>query len=323
MTDLKLDIEREVFQAEERIRPYIRQTYLQRSPAWSAAGGGDVFFKLENLQHTGSFKARGALSKLSWLSPEQRGAGVVIASTGNHGAASAYAMAQTGAKGTIFVPENASPVKINAIEALGGQLRYFGDDSVAAERRARAFAAEKGLTYISPYNDPQVIGGQGTIGLELAQQAGQLDAVFVSLGGGGLVAGIAGILKTTMPDVQIIACSPKNSQVMAESIRAGKILELPSLPTLSDGTAGGVEEGSITFEPCRRLIDDYLTITEQEIAAAMRRYIETEHLLLEGSAGVACAGYLQTQERWRGKRVAIVVCGGNISPDVLGRVLTI
>ena len=258
------DVVSEVRAAEKRIRPHIRETYLEHSNRYSGSGGGEVFLKMENLQHTGSFKVRGALNKIQTLATEQLEGGVVTASTGNHGAAVAFALGKLGAKGTVFVPGTASPDKVALVERLGAEVRYYGDDCAEAETHARAFAGDNGLPYISPYNDPQIVGGQGTIGLELDRQLDRIDAVFVSLGGGGLISGIAAYLKSRHPGVKIVGCSPENSQVMIQSVRAGKILDLPSKPTLSDGTAGGVEPGAITFELCRQLVKEYVTVSEAE-----------------------------------------------------------
>jgi threonine dehydratase len=223
--------------------------------------------------------------------------------------------------GIIFVPKNATPSKVQAIERIGAEVRYFGKDTVDTEVHARQYAAQNRLTYVPPYNDPQVVGGQGTIGVELARQLDQIDAVFVSLGGGGLISGIAGYLKSVHPGVQIIGCSPENSQVMIQSVRAGEILDLPSLPTLSDGTAGGVEAGSITFELCRILVDEYVTVTEYEIKESLRLFVQTHHMLIEGSAAVSIASYLKIRGRFAGKNVAIIICGANISPETLKKVL--
>ena len=177
------------------------------------------------------------------------------------------------------------------------------------------------MTYISPYNDLQVAAGQGTIGIELARQLDTFDAVFVSLGGGGLISGIAGYLKSINPNVHIIGCSPENSQVMIQSVKAGKILDLPSLPTLSDGTAGGLEPGAITFELCQALVDDYITVTEDEIKESLRLFMQTHHMMIEGAAAVAIASYLKMFERFKGKNVVIIICGANISLEILKGIL--
>lgn len=311
----------EIQRAGQRIRPFIRRTYLEPSAYYSQLSGANVFFKCENLQHTGSFKARGALNKLLSLSETERANGVVSASTGNHGAAVAFAAARVGTRALIFVPHKAAASKLAAIERLGGEVRVHGHDSVEAERQARAYAAERGLAFVSPYNDPQVIGGQGTIGLELADQLPEVDAVLASVGGGGLIAGIAAALKQARPAARVVGCWPENSQVMLQSIKAGRILDLPSEPTLSDGTAGGVEEDSITFPLCRDLIDDYETVSEAEIAEQMRSFMAAHHQLIEGSAAVPIAALLKKREQLAGKNVVVVLCGANVDLETLSEVL--
>ena len=245
----------------------------------------------------------------------------MTASTGNHGAAAAFSLGKFNAKGIVFVPEDAATVKVQAIERLGAEVRHYGDDGAVTEAHARQFARKHGMTYISPYNDPQVIGGQGTIAVELAQQQDHLDVLFAALGGGGLISGIAGHLKSIRPEIKIIGCSPKNSQVMIESIKAGRILDLPSLPTLSDGTASGVEPDSITFDLCRELVDDYETVTETEIQENLRQYMHFHHMLIEGSAAVAVAAFVKQGRRLAGKNVVVVLCGANIGLDTLKEIL--
>jgi threonine dehydratase len=316
-----MDVVQEVLDAEQRIRPHIRETIVEHSPVLSERGGARVYAKLENLQHTGSFKVRGALNKVLSLTEERRARGVVTASTGNHGAAVAYSLGRLNESGMVFVPENADRSKVEAIKRLGAEVRYYGQDCAEAEVHARAYALEHGMVYVSPYNDPQVIGGQGTVGVELARQLEGIDAVYVALGGGGLISGIAGYLKSVQPGVQMIGCSPKNSQVMIQSVKAGQILDLPSLPTLSDGTAGGIEAGAITFDLCRTLVDDYLTVSEEEIAASLRLFIGAHHMLIEGAAAVAIAAYLKSCQRFAGQNVVIVICGANISLETLRQVL--
>jgi len=307
--------------AESRIRPFVRRTYLEYSDVLSQATGAEVHLKCENLQHTGSFKVRGALNRILAMNEAERRRGVVAASTGNHGKAVAFALRQVGATGAVFVPHGSSAAKVEAMKRMGVTVRFEGSDSVASEQRARAFAEQHQMTYVSPYNDPLVVGGQGTIGLELIAQLDHLDAVFVSLGGGGLLAGVAGYLKSLRPSTEIIGCSPQNSKVMIESVRAGSILDLPSQPTLSDGTAGGVERDAITFDPCRRLVDDFVTIEEHVISETLRTFLSTHAMLIEGSAAVALAGCLAYGARLRDKHVAVILCGGNIGLETLSAVL--
>jgi threonine dehydratase len=311
----------EILRAESRVRPYIRETPLAESLALSELGGGRALLKLENLQHTGSFKARGALNLLLALPPEERARGVVAASSGNHGVAVAFGARALGAPALVFVPEDASSVKVAAMRRLGAEVRAHGTDTLEAELFARAYAAGRGMAYASPYNDPLVVAGQGTVGVEIARQAERLDAVVVAVGGGGLVAGTAAYLRSVWPGVCVIGAQPAASAVMAESARAGQILDLPSLPTLSDGTAGGIEPGAITFELCRALVDEYVLVSEEEIAAGMRLLLEAEHTLAEGAAGVAVAAYLRAAPDMRGQTVGVVVCGANVSLAALRSVL--
>lgn len=309
------DLPAEVMRAESRIRPWIRETPLERSPI--AAAGARLYLKLENLQHTGSFKARGAFSKLLSLDPLDRARGVIAASTGNHGAAVAYAAAELHTRARIVVPTDANPAKVAAIEARGGEVLVHGDDSAVSETYARGLAAAEDVPYISPYNDAGVVAGQGTVGIELTRQLPGLDAVFIALGGGGLLAGVAAHVKSVWPGTVVIGCSPENSPVMIESLKAGRILDLPSTPTLSDGTAGGVEQGAITFDWCRALGDSYITVSEAEIRQAMGSVLETHHLAVEGAAGVALAAFLRQACAWRDRTVAVILCGGNVGPGVL------
>lgn len=316
-----MDLVENIVRAERRIRPYIRKTILEHSPVLSQLGGANVYCKLENLQYTGSFKARGAMNKLLSLTDAERARGVVTASTGNHGAAVARSVQVLGASGLVFVPEDASPSKVQAIERLGAEVRYHGQDCVEAEVYARQYAERHQLCYVPPYNDVEVISGQGTIGVELQDQLDRIDVVYASLGGGGLMSGVAAYCKSVQPGVCLIGCSPERSQVMIQSVRAGQILDLPSLPTLSDGTAGGIEAGSITFELCRDLVDDYVTVTEPEIKESLRFFIETHHMLIEGAAAAAIAAYIKTHERFPGQNVVIVICGANISLKTLKTIL--
>lgn len=307
--------------AARRIAPYARRTPLLHSLGLSRMTGADVYLKLENLQFTGSFKARGALNKVLSLSEDDRRRGVVTASTGNHGAAVAYALGRLGSSGTVWVPETADPAKVRRIEALGGRVEYFGRDSAETEAHARRVAEREGLVYVSPYNDLDVVAGQGTVGLEILDDRAEPDAVYVAVGGGGLISGVAAWLDARSPRTAIVGASPRNSCVMAESVRRGEIVELPSLPTLSDGTAGGVEPGAITFDWCRDLVDEFDLVDEAAIAAAMRLVVDEEHLVIEGAAGVAVASLLAQAARWRGRRVVAVLCGGNVSAERLARIL--
>jgi len=312
----------EIQAAAPRVQPFVRETYLDFSKKFSQLIGGEVSFKLENLQYTGSFKYRGATNRIRSATHAEFDAGFVTASTGNHGAAFAKAAQIAGAAGIIFVPNHAAEAKLNNMAQYDADIRKHGNDGVITETHARRYAADNGMTFISPYNDIGVAAGQGTIGVELTQQMdAPADVVFVALGGGGLISGIGCYLKSIWPSVKIVGCSPHNSKVMVDSVAAGEILELTSLPTLSDGTAGGVEQGSVTFEFIREFVDEFETVTEEEIGDAMRVYMANSHQMIEGAAGVAVASLIKRKEQLAGMRVVVVICGGNIGLDTLGSVL--
>jgi threonine dehydratase len=316
-----LDLVRNVEAAAARIAPYVRETPVEPSPELSRRTGAEVVLKLENLQVTGSFKLRGAMNKLSLLGAGERARGVVTASSGNHGGAVAWGLRALGGRGVVFVPEDASPAKVAAIRERGAEVRAEGHDSGLSESLARRYAGAQGLTYVSPYNDPDIVAGQGTVGLELARQAPDIEVLFVALGGGGLIGGVGGYLKGIGRRVTLVACSPENSAVMHHSLAAGRVLEMESKPTLSDGTAGAVEAGTITFDLCREVVDESLLVSETEIADAMRLVIAQHHTMIEGAAGVAVAACLKAASRFRGRRVGIVLCGANIAVEKLAAVL--
>lgn len=311
------DIATAAEQAAARIAEIVCETPLRRSAAFSEAAGAEVWFKLENHQHTGSFKLRGAANCLMTLPPDQRAAGCVAASSGNHGAAVAYAMRALGIDGVIFVPEQTSPAKIDAIRGYGGDVRFFGTDGLDTEQHARAYAEQHGMHYVSPYNDAAVIAGQGTCGVEIARQLPDVDTALVAVGGGGLISGVGSVLKRHNPTLQLVGCQPGASAVMAQSVAAGEILDLPSDTTLSDGTAGGVEPGAMTFELCRQLVDEFVLVSEPAIAAAMRDYMAAENDRIEGAAGVAIAALAARRAEFAGRRIVVIICGGNVTQAVL------
>lgn len=315
------DIQNEVLQAEKRIQSYILKTPAYHSIVLSRATKANVFLKCENLQLTGAFKIRGALNKILSLSPSARAQGIVTASSGNHGAAVAYSLAKLAIPGVIFVPENAAKTKIANIRTYSENLQFYGQDCVDTEAHARAYARQHTMHYISPYNDPEVVAGQGTIGVELLDQIETIDAVFVPIGGGGLIAGIAGYLKSVRPHIQIIGCLPENSPVMAESIKQNCIVAMTTLPTLSDATAGGIEADSITFDLCREFVDDYVLVSEAQISEAIKSMIKTQHLLIEGAAGVALASFHKVADRFSGQNVVIVLSGANIGFETLQEIM--
>ena len=314
-------IHQSVKAAANRISEHVRRTPFERSVMMSELTGADVWLKLENQQYTGSFKFRGAMNKMLTLSQSERECGIYAASTGNHGAAVAYACQKLDVPSIIYVPENSSEAKLANMKSFGAEIRVHGKDCMDGELKARKVADSTGGIYLSPYNDPEVVSGQGTISAEIASQCSGLDAVIVSVGGGGLISGVGGYLKSIWPDIEVIAASPENHAVMIHSLKAGEIIKIDPAPTISDGTAGGVEAGSVTFEMCQEFVDQMVLLTEQEIQDGIIQLIEKERILVEGAAGTAIAALIKKKNDLRGKRVGIIVCGRNISLEVLRKIL--
>lgn len=299
--------------AYQRIRPWVRETPLERS--------GTVYLKLEHLQQTGSFKFRGASNKIAMLTPEQAARGVIAASNGNHGLGVAAAAQMRGISAEVYVSTHVAPAKAERIKSLGATIRYAGDDPLTAELNARQAADNAGKVFISPYNDFDVMAGQGTIAVELERQLPSIDAVFVAVGGGGLIGGIGSYFKAVKPGVEIVGCWPETSPVMYQCMRAGKVVEVAEQPTLSESTAGGLEPGAVTLDVCRRVIDRSVMVSEDDILAAMGGLLHGEHWIVEGAAGVAMAAYRKEAERYEGKNVVVLLCGRNCSPGVMKRLV--
>ncbi len=316
-----MDLFDEILQANERIRDDILQTPLLYSNWLSNYCNGNVYLKLESEQVTGSFKARGSLNKLKWIREQQLDALPVTASTGNHGLGFARACNLLGMKGKVFLPKNAVSSKVKAIKAYDVELEFYGNDPFTTEKYARQKAEENGWIYVSPYNDTQIVAGQGTIGIEILEHLTNPDNILVTVGGGGLISGIGTYLNEKSSGTKIIGCQPENSPEMSVSVRAGEYKEIESKPTLSDGSAGGFEPDSITFDMCKKLVDDFVLITEDEIKQAVRSVIKHHSKLVEGSAGVAIASLLKNPDRFIGQTTVIVVCGANISLNKLQSIL--
>jgi threonine dehydratase len=316
------DVVRQVTLAEGRIRPFIRATPLEPSPALSAAAGCRVHLKLENVQVTGSFKARGAFNKLLSLTDAERAAGVVTASTGNHALAVAHALGVLDVAGEIFLPSTVSPLKLEALRSRGADLRLVDADPGRVETIARAHADATGRVFISPYNDPEVIGGQGTIAVELLRELEAMDTVLVPVGGGGLIAGIGGFLKARDPAVRVVGCQPAASPVLAASVAAGRIVEMPSGVSLSDATLGLLEPGAITFPICQSSVDEWLIVEESELRAAVRLILEQHSLLIEGAAALPVAALLGAGRRYEGRTMALVLSGSHPALPDLAQLLS-
>ncbi len=317
---MELNISSLIEEASERIKPFRYLTPLEYSHVLSEELSCSVYLKLENYQVTGSFKARGALNKI--LKLKESGDHIVTASTGNHAAAVSYALKEVGLNGTIFLPENVTETKINFLKQFTNiELKYYGNDSVVTEKQARKWASKNHCNFVSPYNDIDIIAGQGTIGLEIINQiGGSPNAVFVPVGGGGLISGIASYLKYNS-STDVVGCQPENSAVMHRSVEAGKILDIESAPTVSDGTAGGVEEDSITYPFCSELVDSWVDVSENEILKAMKSIIIDHHMMIEGAAGLALASLSKEKHKYVGKKVVLILCGNKINEQLLFKVL--
>jgi len=314
-------IQNEVLEAEKRIRKHIRETPLEFSPFLSKQVNCGVYLKCENIQVTGSFKFRGAVNYFLSLTEPEKQKGLVTSSTGNHGAAFAYLLNKFGGSGTIYVPETAAPSKVEALRSLGIKIVFHGDDCVETELYARQEAEKRGQFYIAPYNHLKIIGGQGTVAVELLKQIDKMDAVFVPVGGGGLISGVAGYLKSQNRDIRIIGCQPENSHVMKASVEAGRIVEMASKPTLSDGTAGGIEPGSITVDICREYVDDFVLLTEKEIEDAILLVLQKHYMLIEGAAALSVAALLKMKKAHQNKTVVLILSGKKIGIEAIQHIV--
>lgn len=313
-------IVREVERAAARLRERLAPTPLLRSEWLSGLVGREVLLKLETVQPTGSFKVRGAWNRMLALDGSERARGVVAASSGNHGLALAFVARELGVRAMVCVPTTTPVAKREAIGAMGAEVAVVGSDCVLTEQHARAEAARRGAVYVSPYNDMLVAAGQGTVAVELLAQRSDLAAVVVSVGGGGLIGGMGAWLHAHAPAVRVLGVSPEASPAMDECVRAGRIVDVPCGPTWSDSTAGGVEEGAVTFAWCRDFVHAWLRVDEDAIGRAIVDMLRHQHLLVEGAAALAVAGLLQARELPQGP-VAVVVCGANLPFDLLQRAI--
>jgi threonine dehydratase len=309
-----------VLQAHGIIKHHIRETSVERAQSLES-GAGEVWLKLECQQITGSFKVRGALHRVSALSDDERTRGIVACSAGNHGLGVAHAAELSAIPATIFVPRTVDPARKEMLERSSASVHIIGDSYEDCEKKARQVATELSKTFISPYNDPWVIAGQGTLGIELLRQIPHLEVVLLGVGGGGLAAGVAGYLKAAKPSIKIVGVSPANSAGMYDLVTGISPDFAAHMETLSDSTAGAVEAGSITIDMCRALIDQWILVDEADIKAAMRYLFYEHRLVVEGAGALALAGFLKERTRIQPYATALVVCGGNIDPKRFLRVV--
>lgn len=316
-----LDVPRLVREAHERCRDYLPPTPLEYSPYLSDQIQGEVWLKLDSMQRTASFKFRGAINKILSLSEEELDRGVVTASTGNYALAVAEAMRIRNRSATIYVARDLEASRLDLLRTHGLELVVTGDGAWDAEKEARRVAAEEDRIYVSPYNDPVVVGGQGTCGYEISRQLPDLDAALFACGGGGLLAGSGGWLKSHNPAIEVFGVSPANSPVMRESMLVKKVMEMKTYPTLADTCAGGVDLDTITLDLCLRYVEEIFLLTEEEIEAAIRLLFEEHRLVVEGSGALSVGGLLKRAGHFKGKKVVATVCGRNIDLEVFKRII--
>ncbi len=307
---------REIEKAAERIAGVSTRTPLVESPALSRRAGCEVYLKLECFQPIKVFKIRGAYNKISQV-PQRS---VVAASSGNHGIAVAYSSRLLDKKCTIVVPENAVEEKVSAIQEYGGEVVRVGKISSERETKARQIAEATGSAFVHPFNDASVIAGQGTCGLEIAQQLHDFDSVLVPVGGGGLISGVSTALKATKPMTKVYGVEPEGAPKLSAALKAKKVVSIPSPSSMADGLIPSAL-GELAFKICSRNVNGAFAVSEGEILAATRAMVNEARIIAEPSGAAALAPLLTARGRRLGEKVVVVVSGGNISRDLLARVL--
>jgi threonine dehydratase len=309
MTHVSVD---EIRAAHQLIRPIIRYTPMESSRPLQERVGGNVFLKCENLQRTGSFKIRGAYTRISRLSAAEKAAGVVAASAGNHAQGVALAASLLGISSTVFMPIGASIAKLQATKAYGAHVHMFGTTLDQSLDQARRFVAETGGVLVHPFDHPDILAGQGTVGLEILEQTPEVGTIVVALGGGGLISGIAAAVKPQRPDVKIIGVQAAQAAAWPGSLQAGRPVRLEQMSTLADGIAVG-EPTAITYAHVSELVDDVVTVSEDQLSRAMLLCLERAKLVVEPAGAAAVAAIMAHPDRFEPPVVA-VLSGGNIDP---------
>jgi threonine dehydratase len=307
--------------ARDRIKDAVYYSPCPHSIPLSEITGMEIYCKLDNLQRTGSFKERGARNALVQLPGDQQKRGVIAASAGNHAQALAYQGKLLGIPATVVMPKFAPLIKVNNCQKLGANVVLYGKDFGEAKAHAYEIAKEKGLAYIDGYDDPAIIAGQGTAGLEIMEQVPDADVVIVPVGGGGLLAGVSLAVKTLKPTVKIVAVEAENVASFSAALEAGKPTKIAMHPTLADGLAIP-QVGANAFAIAKSRVDKIITVSEEQIAIAILRIVELEKGVVEGAAATPLAACLSGQlKQFAGKRAVLLLCGGNIDPNVLSRVI--
>ncbi len=306
--------------ARERIRGEVYYSPCQRSHDLSEMAGHPVYLKLENLQRTGAFKERGALNRLLQLTPEERDRGVIAASAGNHAQGVAFHAARLGICARIVMPQPTPLVKVSATRGFGADVILYGANYDEACAEATRLCEALSLTFVHPFDDEEVIAGQGTLGLEILEQVPEVEAIVVPIGGGGLIGGIACAVKGARPDVAVIGVQTERLASMLHAIQQGSPVTLPARATIADGIAVR-RAGETTFPLVQRYVDEIVTVDEEEISSAILTLLEKEKTLAEGAGAAALAALLQQKTRIRSERTVALVCGGNIDVTLLSRII--
>ena len=307
-----------VYRASYVLKDVVRKTDVIYAP--KLCPGTELYLKTENLQVTGSFKIRGAYYKMSKLTDEERARGVIACSAGNHAQGVALGAQKNGIKAVICLPDGAPISKVEATKSYGAEVCLVEGVYDDAYRKALELRDEKGYTFIHPFNDEDVIAGQGTIALELTEQLSDIDVVLVPVGGGGLISGIAYTLKALNPNVKVYGVQAKGAPSMANSVHNGKIEELPSVSTIADGIAVK-KPGDLTYEICSKYVDGIVTVSDDEISAAILALMEQHKLVTEGAGAVSVAAAMFGKVDLKGKRAVCLLSGGNIDVTILSRVI--
>lgn len=308
----------DIFHAAKQLDGVAVKTKLIESPYFSSLCGGTVYLKPENLQNTGSFKLRGAYNKISQLSAAERAKGVITASAGNHAQGVAFSAQKLGVKAVICMPATTPILKVEATRAYGAEVVLYGDTFDDAYARSLELQKEKGYVYIHPFNDIQVLLGQGTVAKEIIDDCPDIDAILVPIGGGGLASGIAMATKLVNPKVKVIGVEPAGAACMEAAFKAGKVVTLPAVDTVADGCAVKTA-GDLTYAFCRKYLDEIITVSELEIMSALLSLIEKHKLIAEG-AGVLSLAAL-SKLKLRGKKAAAIISGGNIDISTISALI--
>jgi len=309
-----------ILEAHRKIRKIVTRTPTYHSVVFSQRTSAEVYLKLECFQPVGVFKIRGAINKMRSLSRSELKKGLVTSSSGNHGLAVAFAAKIYGAKAVVVVPENAVEEKVKAIESYGAEVVKYGKDYDEAYSKALEIRKETGKTFVHPFNDPFVIAGQGTIGLELLEDVPDLDTIIVPVGGGGLISGISIAAKTLKPNIRMVGVQPEGAPAVYRSWKAGKIVEMDSVKTVADGLASR-KTLDLTFGIIKKYLDDILLVTDKEIGEAVLALLREAHILAEPSGAASLAALLFKYHPKPKEKVAVVVSGANISIDYLTALL--